>query len=193
MRCSSSARPFPRPMLTIDEIAAAVALHAARIGLNGRDGFPVYGAPADDGCSYIEVNAAGYHLVAMERGQETSRLTTTDPGELYYQIFAGVTFGMGVCYELRHRQPEQDCRRMIFARQCALLEQISPAWAQRRALEQAAILERHPFDDLAGERATLTRRLRESGMAQDAAWRTACARYPLPPEGEAGAPGTFPV
>ena len=168
-------------MLTIDDIAAEVARRAACIGLNGRDGFPAYGAPEDDACPFIEVNAAGYHLAVIERGLETSRFSTMDPEALYYRVFADVTFGMGAAHEFRNRQPEQDCRRQIFARQLELLERISPAWAERCAQHHAEILERHPFDDVAGERATLTRTLRESGRSHEDAWEAACARYPLPP------------
>ena len=48
-------------------------------------------------------------------------------------------------YELQHRVPGQDLRRMRFATHVELLTKLSPARGQRQANEYAEILREHPF------------------------------------------------
>jgi hypothetical protein len=57
---------------------------------------------------------------------------------------------------------------------------LSPSWAKRKAQEHDRILKEHPFDDMAGIRARLTRELRDAGHSPQAASQMACQRYPLP-------------
>ncbi len=164
---------------TLAAIAKEVRRFAAVVEA-GPGLLPTYGHSQDFARPHVEVDALGYHLVVVERGQELSRHTTTDLDELLYRIFQGVTFSLACNYELAHRTERQDCRRMLFRRQVELLSQLSGAWGRRRASEHRAILRDHPFDDLAGERATLTAQLREAGESPQAAWRAACAQYPEP-------------
>lgn len=129
---------------------------------------------------WIEATAAGYALVTSERGLEIERRETAEAEELLYWVFEGVTFSMAVEYEFRRRQGEQDCRRVIFARQVELLGVLAPEWAARRAAEQAAILERHPYDDLAGLRAEYASELRAAGLDEEEISRRIYERYPPP-------------
>ncbi len=165
--------------LTLADVEAAVRALYARLGA-GEGAMPTFGHTVDGAHPHVEADERGLHLVTIERGQELDRFTTTDLDALLDRIGVGAAFGMACDWELHHRQPHRDVRRMIFARQVETLRRVSDAWADREAARHADILREHPFDDLAGERADLTRRLRESGLADDDAWAKACARYPLP-------------
>ena len=58
-------------------------------------------------------------------------------------------FGLACAWELRHRVPGQDFRRLLFARELALLAEARSEWASRKAKEIAGILAAHPYDDKA--------------------------------------------
>src|SRR4029077_14420444 len=67
-----------------------------------------------------------------------------------------------------------------FQRQVEVLSQLSPHWGERETHEHERILCAHPFDDLAGIRAVLTRQLREAGHPPETACQMACEQYPPP-------------
>jgi hypothetical protein len=150
------------------------------IGATGRHSLPTYGRTEDGARPHIEVDWRGYHFVVVERGQEQERFTTRDLDELFYRIFQNITHELAFAYELAHRVETRDCRRLVFQRQVELLSQLSSSWAQGQAQEHDHILREHPFDDMAGIRAGLTRQLREAGHSPQTAWQMACERYPLP-------------
>jgi len=70
-----------------------------------------------------------------------------DEDELMYWIFEGITFRMASQYELHHRVPKRDFRRILFQRQLELLEELSPAWRARGEREQAETLAQFPYRD----------------------------------------------
>lgn len=100
----------------------------------------------EDGSPHIEVCDA-YYLVVRERGNELSRHRTTDPDEILYWIMEGHTSDLSWDFEVRNRRDGEGSRRQAFAKQVELLAALSPQWAERQRLEQAKILERHPFHD----------------------------------------------
>ncbi|UYY78853.1 immunity 63 family protein [Sphingomonas sp. R1] len=107
------------------------------------------GTPRGDGSPYVEVSDA-YYFVVEERGVELERRKTDDLDELLYWIFDGVTFSISCDFELRNRKPGEDPRRQLFAKQEALLSQLSTRWSARKLDEHRAILTRHPFNDVFG-------------------------------------------
>jgi hypothetical protein len=167
-------------MKPLAEIKIEVDDRATLIRAAGNHSLPTYGRTEDGARPHIEVDWRGYHFVVVERGQERERFTTRDLDELLYRIFQSVTRELAFAYELAHRVETQDCRRLAFQRQVELLSQLSSSWAQREAQEHDRILRKHPFDDMAGIRARLTRELREAGHSPETAWQMACERYPLP-------------
>jgi hypothetical protein len=167
-------------MKSPSEIMDEIGRRAALIGATGHHSLPTYGRSEDGARPHIEVDAAGYHFVVVERGREQSRLTMRDFDELLYATFQLVTSSLAYAFELEHRIEAQDSRRLAFRRQIELLSRLSPSWAERRAREHERILEEHPFDDLSAVRAKLSRELREAGHSPDEAWRMAYERYPLP-------------
>jgi hypothetical protein len=62
-------------------------------------------------------------------------------------VFEDITFFLAGQFELSHRKPLEDSRRIMFARQIELLEMLSADWAQRCASRHAIILTAHPFRD----------------------------------------------
>jgi hypothetical protein len=169
--------------LTLPQIQAHLEGLAAKIGASPAL-LPTYGYSDQTGQSHIEVDVHGYHYVVAERGKEYERRSTPDIDELAYWVFADVTFGFASSYEFAHRIEAQDCRRIIFPHQVELLALLSPKWAAREQTEHEEILKKYPFDDLSSIRADLCRELREQGHSDEAAWKMACERYPLP-EGSA--------
>lgn len=102
---------------------------------------------AHDGSPHVELENGRYHYLVTERGLELARQTTADPDELLYWMVGDTAFGMAVSYELAHRIPGQDVRRILFARELALLQRVDPAWTARKQAEIEAILRAHPFVD----------------------------------------------
>ncbi|MBA4016514.1 MAG: hypothetical protein C0483_04945 [Pirellula sp.] len=99
------------------------------------------------GDPHVEINSAGYHYVVTERGQEYRRRTTTDAEELLYWLISDVVFDMASKYELQHRVPKQDGRRLMFQKRIELISTLSPEWAERKRAEIEAILAEHPYSD----------------------------------------------
>jgi len=79
---------------------------------------------------------------------------TLDEDELLYWIFEGITFGMAGRYELQHRVPYQDFRRILFEHQLELIAKLNTKWKERREFEQKETLSRHPFHDQSAEAAS---------------------------------------
>lgn len=171
--------PYMDKKYSLNEIKAEVKLLAAQVGVP-TDLLPTYGYSNDGARPHIEVDSLGYHYVVVERGQELSRMTTTDLDELLYHVFGDLTFGLACKYELEQRVENQDSRRLIFKHQVELLSILSPEWGELKAQEHEKILEQHPYDDQAYIRMELAKTLREQGLSPEAAWRKACEKYPLP-------------
>ena len=108
---------------------------------------PTYGYSDDGALPHLEVDSNGMHYVVVERGQEQLRRTTQEVDELLYWVFASITFSMASSYEVRHRIPNQDFRRLLFAKQAELLHRLNPAWEARRQQELSDILLQAPFSD----------------------------------------------
>jgi Immunity protein 63 len=109
--------------------------------------------PQHDGSPHVERRDSEYHYVVTERGSEFERKTTSESDEVLYWLLSDVTFSAACSYELAHRIAGQDFRRLLFAKDVELLEQLSSGWAERKKMEIADILAEYPFDDtLAGER-----------------------------------------
>lgn len=172
-------RLLPIVAVTLREIEREIRSLAARIDAP-EGAFPTFGASEQDGTPHIETDARGLHWVVCERGLELERHTFETLSALMEHVFDSITFGMGVAYELRHRRPLADGRRLIFARQLFLMERLSTEWSERCAARIRSTLHAHPLDDRSTLRMRIARNLREGGMDADAAWARACDLLPLP-------------
>ena len=106
------------------------------------------------------------------------RKTTKDLTELLFNIFNSVTFNLAMKFELENRIEDKDCRRMIFRKQEELLYILFPQWAERQKKIHEDILKKHPFDDLAGLRATYCGELRKKGLNEDEIDKIVYGKYP---------------
>jgi hypothetical protein len=140
---------------------------------------PTYRFSNGDESPLIEIDKIGnLHYVKIERGKEWSRKTTDELDELLYRIFFDVTFEMAFRFELNNRIENQDCRRIAFDQHEKLLGILSESWRQKGHNEHLQILVNHPFDDLAGLRATYCRELREKGLEESEIDKLAYEKYP---------------
>lgn len=163
--------------LSLADIEKIVNRLAATI--DAPDGLlPTYGYTKDFAYPHIEVNKAGLHYVVIERGQELDRKTTGQIDDLLYWIFEDVTFSMACKYEVKNCVADKDCRRIIFSKQEELLGKLSGDWQRKKQDDHAHIMQKHPFDDLAGLRATYYGQLRQQGYAETDIERLAYAKYP---------------
>ena len=103
--------------------------------------------PTDNGKAHAEHRGGTFAYVVTERGRELERRETGDPDELLYWLVADVARDAAQRYELRHRRPGVDFRRLLFQKHVDLLAEICPAWAERTRLEYEEVLRRHPFVD----------------------------------------------
>ena len=140
---------------------------------------PTYRFSSGNTLPLIEIDKQGrLHYVLIERGAEFERRTTENLDELLYWIFSGIATSMAFKYELKNRIEDKDCRRIAFDKQIELLSVLNENWGRKEHEEHLQILESHPFDDLAGLRATYYRELREKGLPEEEIEKLAFEKYP---------------
>ncbi len=166
-------------LLSLKEIESEVN-NLARLINAPKDYLPTFGYTNDFAQPHIEINYNQYHYVIVERGQEFERKSTENIHELLYWIFESITFNMAIDYEFKNRIEDLDSRRIAFKKQEELLNLLNPDWKNTLENKHKLILEKHPFDDLSGLRATYCRELREKGYCEDDITKKAYEKYPLP-------------
>ena len=112
--------------------------------------WPLYTSPRHDGSPHVESTDDTLSYVVTERGTEFERRTTTSQDDLLYWLTSDLVFSLAGHYELNHRAPGQDSRRIMFAREIELLGRINFAWRERKEIEISGILARHPYRDQNG-------------------------------------------
>ena len=80
------------------------------------------------GTPHIEIDDKGYHYIVSERGTEFRRDNTRDLHTLLYWIFKDIVFQMASAYELNHRKPDEDFRRLLFSKSLELFEKLDKQW-----------------------------------------------------------------
>ena len=106
-------------------------------------------SPTHDGGPYIEKRGSTYAYINTERGIELRRRETKNPDDILYWLVSEVTREVAQKYELKHRQSDEDTRRLLFKKDIELLDEINPEWGQRKRSEYELILAEHPFRDKA--------------------------------------------
>lgn len=134
-------KSLPKIKAEIDRLAAKIVAPESLL--------PSYGHSEDGAHPHIEVDTAGYHYVAVERGRELQRMTTSDLDELLYNVFHDVTHALAGSFELAHRNESEDFRRILFRCQVELLTMLFPHWGEREREHHEEVLREHPFDDQA--------------------------------------------
>jgi hypothetical protein len=98
------------------------------------------------GTPHIEIDDQGYHYVVWERGTEHKRKTTRDVHILLYWIFKDIVFEMASDYELNHRKPEEDFRRILFKKALELFEKLDEQWYLWEKEDIDKILKENPYE-----------------------------------------------
>ncbi len=106
-----------------------------------------YESAQHDGNPHVEYEGNEFIYVVTERGMRYKERRSTNQNEILYWLVADVTWAMASSYELRNRIAGQDFRRQLFAKDIELMENIDPAWGQRKRDHYARILENNPYDD----------------------------------------------
>jgi len=107
--------------------------------------------PQHDGSPHIESNATEFAYVITERGEEYERRQTINDDDILYWLVGDLTRDMASEYELSHRIPTADSRRILFQKHVELLGIINRDWQARKESEYRAVLEQQPFQDKMGE------------------------------------------
>lgn len=89
----------------------------------------------------------GYHYRVIERGTLYRDDITQNFSEITYWAIEGEVAWASAIYEAKNRIPNQDFRRVMFAKRLQYLESIDPEYAQRARAEIGAILNKAPFID----------------------------------------------
>ncbi len=107
----------------------------------------VHTVPQHNGSPHIEIVGGRYHYVVTERGRELERRVTESLDRVLYWLVSDLVFDLAVKYELEHRIPGRDSRRLVFAREIELLEKLNPEWAERTRQKIQDILKKYPYRD----------------------------------------------
>ena len=89
----------------------------------------------------------GYHFRVLERGTLYRDDITQNLFEITYWAIEGELDEASAMYEAKNRIPNQDFRRVMFAKWLQYLEGIHPDYAQRARAELSVILSKAPFED----------------------------------------------
>ena len=112
-----------------------------------QDFLPHFGTSSYDGTPHIEVNGSFFDYWIFERNEVIEHKTAFMLDDLLFWIFQDVTFQMASSYEVVHRKPGVDHRRILFDYQLNLLEKLNPIWKDRQKAEIENILKQHPFSN----------------------------------------------
>ncbi len=107
----------------------------------------VHTTPQHDGTPHVEVVGGKYHYVVTERGREFERRVTESEDEILYWLVSDLVFDLATKYELEHRVPGRDSRRLLFAKEIELMERVNPEWAERTRQKIRNILKEYPYRD----------------------------------------------
>ena len=105
-----------------------------------------FGVDEDFGSCHVRIDDR-YHWIGMERGQECAHQVTDDIDDLLFWIISSNAVGTAGKWEMEHRHPTDDFRRLYFARAVELLARVKPEWAARQQAIWDEVLTRHPFVD----------------------------------------------
>ncbi|WP_050716253.1 MULTISPECIES: Imm63 family immunity protein [Ottowia] len=107
----------------------------------------VFDQPQGDGTPFVVVDEGGYRYIFEERGMIFEERKTKDGEQLLYWIMEIIISNMAYSYELEHRDPQRDPRRIAFAKELELFGIINKSWRQLKKSKLDEILKNNPFDD----------------------------------------------
>nr|WP_315264448.1 Imm63 family immunity protein [Moraxella osloensis] len=133
-------------MLTFDDIQNQIYQFGKILNIP-RENLKIYNAQQIDGTPFISIIGDEYHYISMERGQILSENRAKDIDELLYWIMKDILWQEASDFELKNRRPNQDFRRLFFAKQLELMGKINSLWELKRQNEIIDILSVAPYND----------------------------------------------
>jgi len=106
-----------------------------------------YTKPQHSGTPHIEYDGANFQYIVTERGLTLETRQTQDPEEILFWLVQGLTHTLAIHYEYENRIPDQDFRRVMFAKHIELLAQVNPKWAELQQQKYGQTLQENPFVD----------------------------------------------
>lgn len=103
--------------------------------------------PSDFQGEFCFTDENGYHFRVLERGTLYHDDITRNLTEITYWAIVGEIAGASAIYEAKNRIPNQDFRRVMFAKRLQYFESIHPEYALRARTEIGIILNKAPFRD----------------------------------------------
>ncbi len=107
----------------------------------------VFSKSPQDGRPHVEIQGDEIWLVTVERGAVFLVKKTESLDILLYWLFRSITSQMAQEYELRHRNKQQDPRRIMFSKQMELMRSLSSNWHETLKEEVESILSTNPYLD----------------------------------------------
>ncbi len=134
-------------MITFKEIEKEYIRIATFWGEDAKK-FPLPLIRDDCGGYHLEISSdSTMSLIATERGNINDKKTTQSMDELLYWVFKMRATAKALQYEVKHRVPNQDFRRLYFLQSINEIKKLSDVWADRLKEEFNNILEKNPFMD----------------------------------------------
>ena len=107
--------------------------------------------PQHNGSPHVEFDGNNFAYVITERGEEYERKSTSNENEILYWLVKDLTRAMASHFELAHRDPTTDSRRLFFQKHLDLIRTIDHNWHTRLQAEYEIVLEQHRFRDTMDE------------------------------------------
>lgn len=112
-----------------------------------KENLKIFNAQQTDGTPFIWIIEERYYYTSMERGQVISDRRTKDIDELLYWIMKDIIWQEASYFEIKNRKPNQDFRRLFFAKQLELMGKIKSSWKLKKQNEIDKILAVAPYND----------------------------------------------
>ena len=103
--------------------------------------------PTDNEGEFCFTDFDRYHFRALERGVILRDNTTQSLSEITYWAIKNDVSEASAIYESKNRIPNQDFRRVMFAKRLHYFEAIGTEYAQIACAEIGIILKKAPFQD----------------------------------------------
>jgi len=89
----------------------------------------------------------GYHYAYSEKGKVRTHRISNDLFDASYWIFSDYIFQMALKYATRHQIPDQDFRRLLFAKELELFKVLGPNYLKRAEIAIDEVLKQEPYRD----------------------------------------------
>ncbi len=134
-------------MLSNKEIEATIRQFARKIGVQNIEKYFTFDSPVGDATPMLCIEDGELCFIISERGEEIERISSVDSLEVLFFLFESITFTIATDYELEHRIPGKDFRRLLFQKQEELMNTLLPVWGEKLRSEHSDILSEAPFID----------------------------------------------